>query len=98
MVRLTGAQLDAIIIGSGTINLGTGASDTINLTSTSADLNTLGTTDASIQGVEAISAATAAAGVTITLSGQSESFTITGSGQADTITGGCATDAMRLRP
>ena len=42
----------------------------------------------SIQGVEAISAAGAAAGVTITLSGQTEAFTITGSNQADTITGG----------
>ena len=38
---LTGAQLDAIIIGAGTINLGDGH-DTIYLTSTSADLNALG--------------------------------------------------------
>ena len=58
---LAGAQLDAIIIGAGAINLGAGT-DTINLTSTSADLNTLGATNASIQGVEAISAATAGAG------------------------------------
>ena len=64
-VTLTGAQLDAILIGSGTINLGAGTGDTINLTSTSADLNTLGATDSSIQGVEAISASGAAAGVTI---------------------------------
>ena len=75
-------------IGAGTINLGAGTGDTINLTSTSADLNTLGATNASIQGVEAISAASAAAGVTITLSGQTEAFAITGSAQADTITGG----------
>ena len=86
-ITLTGAQLDAIIIGAGTINLGAGT-DTINLTSTSADLNTLGATNASIQGVEAISAATAGSGVTITLSGQTEGFTITGSSGADTITGG----------
>ena len=64
-MTLTGAQLDAILVGSGTINLGSGTGDTINLTSTSADLNTFD--NASIQGVEAISAATAAAGVTITL-------------------------------
>ena len=90
-ITLTGAQLDAIIIGAGTINLGAGT-DTINLTSTSADLNTLGATNASIQGVEAISAATAGAGVTITLSGQTEGFTITGSSGADTITGGSGND------
>ena len=39
-VTLTGAQLNAILIGSGTINLGAGTGDTINLTSTSSDLNT----------------------------------------------------------
>ena len=61
-VTLTGAQLDAILVGSGTVNLAGGSGDTINLTSTSADLNTLGATDASIQGVEALSAATAGSG------------------------------------
>ena len=90
-ITLSGAQLDAIIIGAGTINLGAGT-DTINLTSTSADLNTLGLTNASIQGVEAISAATAGSGVTITLSGQTEGFTITGSSGADTITAGSGSD------
>src|SRR5262249_31952560 len=93
-VTLTGTQLDATIIGPGPITLGAGSGDTINVTSTSADLNTLGATDASIQGVEAISAATAAAGVTITLSGQSEAFAITGSAQADTITGGTGADTI----
>ena len=93
-ITLTGAQLDAILIGSGTINLGSGTGDTINLTSTSSDLNTLGATDASIQGVEAISAATAGAGVTITLSGQTEAFSITGSANADTITGGTGGDTI----
>ena len=93
-VTLTGAQLDAIIVGSGTINLGAGTSDTINLMSTSTDLNTLGTANASIQGVEAISGAAAAAGVTITLSGQIEGFTITGSGSGDTITGGTGADTI----
>ena len=41
-ITLTGAQLNAILTGSGTINLGSGTGDTINLTSTSSDLNTLG--------------------------------------------------------
>ena len=90
---LTGAQLDAIIIGAGTINLGAGT-DTINLTSTSADLNALGATNASIQGVEVISAATAGSGVTITLSGQTEGFTTTGSANNDTITGGRGADTI----
>ena len=93
-ITLTGAQLDAILTGSGTINLGSGAGDTINLTSTSTELNTLGGTNASIQGVEAISAATAGAGVTITLSGQTEAFSITGSANADTITGGTGADTI----
>ena len=93
-ITLTGAQLNAILIGSGTINLGSGTGDTINLTSTSSDLNTLGATNASIQGVEAISAATAGAGVTITLSGQTEAFSITGSANADTITGGQGADTI----
>ena len=92
-ITLTGAQLDAIITGAGTINLGAGT-DVINLTSTSAELNTLGATNASIQGVEAISAATAGAGVTITLSGQTEGFTITGSANTDTITGGRGADTI----
>ena len=92
-ITLTGAQLDAIIIGGGTINLGAGT-DTVNLTSTSADLNTLGATDASIQSVEAISAATAGAEVTITLSGQTEGFTITGSSSADSITTGSGNDTI----
>ena len=93
-ITLTGAQLDAILTSSGTINLGSGTGDTINLTSTSTELNTLGATNTSIQGVEAISAATAGAGVTITLSAQTESFSITGSDFADTITGGDAADTI----
>jgi Ca2+-binding RTX toxin-like protein len=93
-VTLSGTQLNTILIGSGTINLGAGTGDTINLTSTSTDLNTLGATDGSIQGVEAISASGAAAGVTITLGGQSEAFAISGSGQADTLTGGAGADTI----
>ncbi len=91
-VTLTGGQLDAILQGSGTIDLGGGATDTINITSTSADLNTLGATDGSISGVEYISASSAGAGVTIDLNGQTEAFDITGSGSADTITGGTGGD------
>ncbi len=93
-VTLSGAQLDAILIGTGTINLGAGIGDTINLTSTSSDLNNLGATNASIQGVEAISASGAAAGVTIALTGQTEAFAVTGSNQADTITGGAGADTL----
>ena len=44
--------------------------------------------------MEAISAATAGAGVTITLSGQTEAFSITGSGNADTIAGGTGADTI----
>jgi hypothetical protein len=93
-ITLTGAQLNAILTGAGTVDLGSGTGDTINLTSTSSELNTLGATDASIAGVEAISASTAGAGVTITLSGQSEAFSITGGGSADTITGGAGADTI----
>jgi hypothetical protein len=93
-ITLTGAQLNAILTGSGTINLGSGTGDTINLTSTSSELNTLGATNASIQGMEAISAATAGAGATITLSGQTEAFSITGGSFADTIAGGTGADTI----
>ena len=93
-ITLTGAQLDSIIIGAGVIALGAGASDVINITSTSADLNTLGGTDGDITGVEAISAATAGAGVTIDLNAQSEGFTITGSASADTLTTGSGADTI----
>ena len=85
-VTLRGDQLDAIIIGAGTINLGDGY-DTINLTSTSDDLNALGAQGflgpnsiayERVQGVEEISAAGATAGVKIILSGQHAAFKLTG--------------------
>ncbi|MGO4839022.1 hemolysin-type calcium-binding protein, partial [Rhizobiaceae sp. 2RAB30] len=76
-------------------NLGSGAGDTINLTSTSADLNTLGANNNSIQGVEAISAAGAASGVTLALGGQSEACASTGSNQNDVITGGTGADTIQ---
>jgi hypothetical protein len=92
-ITLSGAQLDAILTGNGTIDLvtGTGA---INLTSTSVDLNALGATDTSVAGVKFISASTAAAGVVIDMHGQTEAFTITSSGYADTLTGGSAADTF----
>ena len=91
-VTLTGTQLDAILIGAGTVNLGGGAADTINITSTSADLNALA--NGSLTNTEIISAAAAAAGVTITLNNQTEGFTITGSGFNDTIRGGTGADTI----
>ena len=98
---LTGAQLDAIIIGAGTINLGDGH-DTIYLTSTSDDLNALGEQEfvgpnsianERIQGVEEI-LARATAGVKIILGGQHAAFEITGSQFDDTITGGFGADTI----
>jgi hypothetical protein len=88
---MTGAQLNAILIGTGTIDTGAGT-DTLNITSTSTDLNALA--DGSITNLETISASTAGAGVTINLSSQTEGFTITGGGSADTITGSTGADTI----
>ncbi|WP_189635561.1 VCBS domain-containing protein [Rhizobium grahamii] len=90
-ITLTGSQLNAILQGSGSIDLGAGT-DTINLKSTSTDLNSLGNNG--LQGVEIISAASAAAGVTINLANQSEAFTLTGSSSGDTLTGGAGADTI----
>ena len=65
------------------------------IAATSADLNSA--SNAQIINVEAVSAATAAAGVTINLSAQSEGFSITGSGFADIITGGNDADTIPSR-
>ena len=92
-ITLTGEQLDAIIIGDGTIDLGAG-NDVITLTSTSADLNTLGATDAAISGVEYLVVALGAQGVSIDLSGQSESVTMVASDHAATLTGGLGNDTL----
>ena len=62
--------------GADTVDGGAGT-DTLVLTGTSTDLNTA--TDAQLVNVEAISASTAAAGVSLVLSAQTEGFTITGS-------------------
>ena len=72
-LHFSGAQLNAILNGtsSNTIDLG-GGSDTINLTSTSTDLNAL--SNAALVNVEAISAATATADVTINLANPDRRF------------------------
>ena len=64
---------------------GGGGTDTLTLAATSAGLNAA--PDGELTGVEIVSAALAAAGVTIDLGKQSDGFTITGSAQGDTITG-----------
>ncbi len=80
---------------SNSIDLGeaTGDLDTILLTSTSAKLNALA--DASIQGVEIISASGVTGAVEINLSAQTEAFTIAGSDNNDTLTGGDGDDTIR---
>jgi len=90
-ITLRGNQLDAILIGAGTIDLGTGA-NVISLTSTSADLN--GLSNAALTNVQTISAATAAAAVTINMANQSEALTLIGSSSNDTITGGSGADTI----
>ncbi|HWK97461.1 MAG TPA: hypothetical protein VNR39_18755, partial [Pseudolabrys sp.] len=93
-ITLTGLQLDHIIAGNGTIDLGAGNNDTINLKSTSAALNTLGATDGAIAGVEIVSAAAATEAVTIDLHGQSEAFTIVGGAHSDKLAGGSGNDTL----
>ncbi len=93
-LTITGGQLNTVLAGSGTVDLGAGATDTINLLSTSSDLNSYGNVDASIQGVEFFDLSSAAAGVTLSLAGQSEGFDITGSGNDDVVTTGDGTDTI----
>jgi Ca2+-binding RTX toxin-like protein len=91
---IDGAQLSALLLGNGVIDFG-GGSDALNLTSTSLALNSLGTTlNASIAGLEMISAATAAAGTTISMAAQTENFTLIGSNFADNLTGGSGNDTI----
>ena len=96
-----GAGNDTIIGFSGADTVDGGAdTDTIVLTATSTDLNNA--LDTQILNVEAVSAATATAGVTIDLHSQNEGFVITGSAHddiitgagADTITGGAGNDTI----
>ncbi|MEZ5902633.1 MAG: type I secretion C-terminal target domain-containing protein [Alphaproteobacteria bacterium] len=89
----SGAQLDALVYGTGTINMSANT-DVINLTSTSTTLNTLGATDGSILGLETINASTAAAAVTIDLNAQTEDFSVIASDNGDNITMGSGADII----
>ncbi|MDD9900723.1 MAG: type I secretion C-terminal target domain-containing protein [Alphaproteobacteria bacterium] len=93
-ITLLGAQLDAIVVGTGFINFDAGSVDIMNLLSTSSTLNTLGSTDSAIQGLEIISAASASAAVTITVTLQTEDFTVTGGGFSDFLLSGQGDDII----
>ena len=88
-----GAGDDTIlgVVGADTIDGGAGT-DTIRITATSAALNAM--TNARLINVEAIDASTAAAGVVVNLSNQTEGFTFTGSASGDTFTGTGAADTI----
>ena len=95
-LTLTGTQSNAILDGtSSKIDLGAGDDDSIYLTSDSTNITNLNAHgDDKIAGVEAISAASATAGVSISLSNQTEAFTLTGGSGNDTITGGKGNDTI----
>ncbi len=90
-VTLTGRQLDAILTGAASIDLGNG-NDTLLLASPSRELEALGATDAAISGVESITLLAAAGN--IDLSGQSEGFVLNGSAFAERLTGGAGADMI----
>lgn len=90
-----GAQLDAMIIGAGIINMA-GGTDTLNLTSTSTTLNTLGATNASIESLEIISFTSASAGITLNLNAQTEAFFVYGSHHNDTLRLGAGSDRIYM--
>jgi hypothetical protein len=77
--------------GADTIDGGAGF-DLLALSVTSSSLNSA--TDIQIRNVEAITAASATAGVNINLSNQTEGFQITGSDTPDTIKGGSGDDTI----
>ena len=97
-VALTGSAVaDAVTLSGIQANTFTkidlaGGSDSLILTATSTGLNAL--SDANLVNVETISAAGAAAAVTINLASQTEAFTITGSSSADSIAGGAGADTI----
>lgn len=89
-LTLTGGQADvftAFILTSG---------GRLNLTSTSVVLNAIGDFNfaGNALGGNVISAATAAAGVTITMTSQTEALTLIGSAQGDVLTGGSGNDTI----
>ena len=88
-VTMTGAQIDAILNGSGTIDFGGGGGDILNITSTSSQLNNYGSLggEGRIANLETISASGAGAAVTIDLGNQSDDIELIGSNFDDTVTG-----------
>jgi Ca2+-binding RTX toxin-like protein len=66
--------------------------DTVVLTETPSGLTAV--SNAQIENVEAVTAASAAAGVTIDLSRQTEGFAVTGSGWSDVLTGSAGNDVI----
>ena len=92
-LTITGAQINTLIFGSGTVDFA-GGSDVLRLTSTSTDLNTLGNTDGSIAGLETVDLSGAAGSVTLNLTSQTENFTVTGSNNGDDITSGAGDDIV----
>ena len=91
---VAGAGDDTIIGVSGldTIDGGDGR-DTVRISATSAALNSLA--DSQLANVEVVSAANAAAGVTINLSKQSDGFSIVGSTYASSLTGSTGNDNIQ---
>ena len=88
-----GAGNDLIFgfVGSDSIDGGSG-NDTVTLTATFAALNTA--KDSQLVNVEAVSASTATAAVSIALTGQSEGFSLTGGAGNDTLAGGLGADVI----
>ena len=79
-------------VGFGAIIEGGGGSNTIALSATSGGLNAA--SDFQIHNIQTVTAAGAAAGVTINLANQTEGFTIIGSNNADLITVSQASDVI----
>ncbi|MDK9697568.1 MAG: hypothetical protein OEL76_14375, partial [Siculibacillus sp.] len=86
-----GSDVIVGFVGADTV-IGNGGNDSIVLSETSADLNAAA--NARIQGILTVTAASAAAGVTIDLTDQSEGFSIIGSAHDDTIAGGSGADVI----
>ncbi len=88
-VTMTGAQIDAILNGTGVIDFGGGTNDILNITSTSLQLNTYGSLggEGRIENLETISASGAGSAVTIDLGNQSDDIDLIGSNFDDTVTG-----------
>jgi hypothetical protein len=98
MLRLTGRQLDAMLAGSGGIDLGSG-DDTIVLTSVSRELNLLGAIDDvlltdTIAGVNTFDLSEGEGRMTLDLSGQSEQIDVYGSLFNDRIIGGSGRNVL----